>query len=63
MKIYRFRTLVLPTVFVSTLLAGCSAGAGTQEIDKPEKPFWNLKKDTWQVCVAMGSEPIIPILI
>jgi spermidine/putrescine transport system substrate-binding protein len=49
MKIYRFRALVLLAVFVSTLLAGCSAGAGTQEIDKPEKPLVILEWTGYEV--------------
>lgn len=49
MKIYRFRALVLLVVFLSTLLAGCSAGAGTQEIDKPEEPLVILEWTGYEV--------------
>lgn len=49
MKIYRFRVLVLLIALLATLLAGCSAGAGTQEIDKPEKPLVVLEWTGYEV--------------
>lgn len=49
MKNPRFRALVILTVMFSTLLAGCSAGAGTQEIEKPGKPLVILEWTGYEV--------------
>lgn len=49
MKIYRFRAVVLLAALVATLLAGCSAGAGTQGIDKPEEPLVILEWTGYEV--------------
>ncbi len=49
MKIYRFHAVILLAALFATLLAGCSAGAGTQEIDKPEKPLVILEWTGYEV--------------
>jgi len=49
MKIYRFHAVILLAALFSALLAGCSAGAGTQEIDKPEKPLVILEWTGYEV--------------
>jgi len=49
MKIYRFRAVILLAVLMGVLLTGCSAGAGTQEIDRPEKPLVILEWTGYEV--------------
>jgi len=49
MKIYRFHAVILLTALLATLLAGCSAGAGPQGIDKPEKPLVILEWTGYEI--------------
>ncbi|OJX38872.1 MAG: hypothetical protein BGO78_11670 [Chloroflexi bacterium 44-23] len=49
MKIYRFHAVILLTALAATLLAGCSAKAGTQGIDKPAKPLVVLEWTGYEI--------------
>lgn len=49
MNKYRFHAVFLLAALLGVLITGCSAGAGTQEIDKPEKPLVILEWTGYEI--------------